>query len=186
MYIAFENDPRKNDKTKKIVFIICMVILFLMWAIAGQSQTCIKHKQNSTYYAPCQPELLKFIDDTTKKLAVGIYVDGGETVVYINYYNKDNVSADNSLLIGLVGEKVVSFKKRDIGNDVNYSEFVIPKEYVEKMKASRFDFFATTSEKYFKNWVTASYSSSEYFRNFLNNYNKRVDVEILGESYSKY
>ena len=183
MYMTFPNP--KNEKSRAlIVFILCVLFLAVAFKVSGQ--TCIKHKQNSTYFAPCEPILLKFLKDTIKKVAIGIYVENGETILYANYYNNDNASMDDALLIGLTGDKVYSFKPRGVRDNLNYTEFLIPNDYVEKMKLNRFDFFATSSKKQFKQWQSSSYGLTQYFMNFLNNYTKRVDVEILGESYSKY
>lgn len=185
MYMSFDTDPEKNSRFGIIVFLICIAAIMLTCAHTCNGQICIQHKQNTSYYTPCRPIILKSVSDTSKKLAIGIYVENDKAIMYINYFNRDNTSIDTQLHLGVVGDKVEVLKPRGLYDNVNYIEFVLTDKTIQKMKSKKVDYIAIVSSKYYKPWASILSSPDSYFMDFLNNYNKQIDVEILESFYSK-
>lgn len=60
MYIAFDNEPKKNNRLGVIIFLICIVVLMLMASATNAQQQLVRQKTGNYWQAMC---IKTFTDD---------------------------------------------------------------------------------------------------------------------------
>lgn len=182
---CMEKYKENHDPLNSLIFIVCLAFLFIVNICFGQ--TCVKRSHftdNSmkiTRLEICEPIILHEINDTTKKIKLGIYSDslttGTKTILYVYFFNHDNNSTDFVLEIGFIGSHIEKVKGKLVNKDLVEYEF--SGYQLELLKNNRFDYFAENcSDKYYI-WISFKYNDTSYFKNFLNE--KIISEEVIGE-----
>ena len=176
-------------KVRSNVMLIIMLVLALQPTTCFAQSFCIERnhrfttKPNVSSYSTCEPIRLHGIEDTLRRFCVGIVNDSidinhQDFIIYV-YGLNDDITSHPELSIGFSDGFIENVKPIRVLDSINYVEFLLTKEQLYKLRANRFDYFSINSKDIVRPWIDLRFSDREYFQWFLNNYRKRLDVEVL-------